>query len=82
MGELRKETGNARTEGMVGKLTEIKKILRILRENGVSEYKNGDFYVKLSDRAYLSKPIMDLKLESKTNSNNVLDEEDLYYSGG
>lgn len=66
---------------MVAKLSEIKKLLKILRENGVEEYKNGDIHVKLGARAFLSKPMIDItEFESKSKNNNN-DEDYLYDSG-
>lgn len=68
---------------MVGKLSEIKKIMKILRENGVEEYKNGEFYVKLSARAYLSQPMIEIsKFETeKTKTKQEQEDDDLFYSG-
>jgi hypothetical protein len=65
---------------MVAKLSEIKKILKVLRENGVSEYKNGDFYVKLDERAFRRSVMVENKLEPDQNQKQQ-QEEDLFYSG-
>jgi hypothetical protein len=63
-------------------LTEVKKILKILRENGVEEFKNGEFYVKLGLRAFLDKPMINTstKLE-KDEQQFTNSEDDLYLSG-
>jgi hypothetical protein len=65
---------------MVGKLTDLKKLLKLLRENGVEEYKNGDIHVKLGARAYLTTPMMTIpKFEPEKKQQN--DDDDLFYSG-
>jgi hypothetical protein len=66
----------------VGKLTEIKKLLKILRENGVEEYKSDNLHVKLSERAFLAKPIINnSEFEPKLNQQQETDDEILFHSG-
>jgi hypothetical protein len=65
---------------MVAKLTEINDILKILRANGVQEFKNEDLHVILGARASLSEPMINTEKFEPPNTNQE-NEDDLYHSG-
>ena len=65
---------------MVAKLKEISNLLKILRENGVHEFKSGEIHVILGERAFLTKPMIDTS-KFEPNNNQKTDDDDLFYSG-
>lgn len=62
---------------MVGELNDT---LRILREHGVTKFKNNDFFVVFGERAALEKPIVAFHEAEHKKVAEEFDDEALYYS--
>lgn len=66
---------------MVAKLNQLDELLKILRKNGVQEFKNTDLHVILGVRASLVEPMISTSTFEPTKNTDSENEDDLYHSG-
>lgn len=62
------------------KVTELKKIIKFCRENGISSLKHGDFEVVISPAAHFPKEETEAVNEEVKSVGELTDEQILYYS--
>jgi hypothetical protein len=64
------------------KVTELKKLIKFCRENGISELKHGEFEVKLSPAAHFPEPPQSQDTEKSIEETPLTEEEILMWSTG